>query len=54
MIVLLSCEDNASPARTEESRQFQPRHPIYLVCSDTFGEILYFVQDGRSFVAGDA
>jgi len=47
MIVLLSCEDG------EESRH-QPRHPIYLVCSDTFGEILYFVQDGRSFVAGGA
>jgi hypothetical protein len=47
MIVLLSCEDG------EESRQFQPRHPIYLVCSDTFGEIL-FVQDDRSFVAGGA
>jgi hypothetical protein len=48
MIVLLSCEDG------EESRQFQPRHPIYLVCSDTFGEILNFVQDDRSFVAGGA
>jgi hypothetical protein len=48
MIVLLSCEAG------EESRQFQPRHPIYLVCSDTFGEILYFVQDDRSFVAGGA
>jgi hypothetical protein len=48
MIVLLSCEDG------EESRQFQSRHPIYLVCSDTFGEILYFVQHDRSFVAGGA
>ena len=48
MIVLLSCEDG------EESRQFQLVHPIYLVCSDTFGEILYFVQDDRSFVAGGA
>jgi hypothetical protein len=48
MIVLLSCEDD------EESRQFQPRHPIYLVCSDIFGEILYFVQHDRSFVAGGA
>ena len=48
MIVLLSCEDG------EESRQFQPRHPIYLVCSDTFGEILYFARYGRSFVAGGA
>jgi hypothetical protein len=45
MIVLLSCEDG------EESLQFQPRH---LVCSDTFGEILYFVQHDRSFVAGGA
>jgi hypothetical protein len=48
MIVLLRGEDG------QESRQFQPRYPIYLVCSDTFGEILYFVQDGKSFVAGDA
>ena len=48
MIVLLSCEDG------EQSRQFQPRHPIYLVCLDTFGEILSFVQDGRSFFAGGA
>jgi hypothetical protein len=48
MIVLLSCEEG------EGSRQFQPRHPIYLVCSDTFGEIFYFVQDDRSFVAGGA
>jgi len=43
MIVLLSCEDGE-----------EPRHPIYLVCSDTFGEILYFVQHDRSFVAGGA
>jgi hypothetical protein len=48
MIVLLSCEDG------EQSRQFQPRHPIYPVCSDTFGEILYCVQDDRSFFAGGA
>jgi len=48
MIVLLSCEDG------EGSHQFQPRHPIYFVCSDTFGEILYFVQGDRSFVAGGA
>ena len=48
MIVLLSCEDG------EESRQFQPRHPIYLVCSDTFGEILYFLQDDSVFVAAGA
>ena len=48
MIVLLSCEDG------EESRQFQPRHRIYLVCSDTFRVILYFAQDDRSFVAGGA
>lgn len=48
MIVLLSWEDG------QESRQFQPHHPIYLVCSDTFGEILYFVQDDRAFVAGGA
>jgi hypothetical protein len=48
MIVIPGWEDG------EESRQFQPRHPIYLVCSDTFGEILYFVQHDRSFVAGGA
>jgi len=48
MIVLLSCEDG------EESREFQPRHPIYLVCLDTFVQILYCVQEDRSFVAGGA
>ena len=48
MIVIPSREDGEGP------RQFSFRHPIYLVCSDTFGEILYFVQDDRSFVAGGA
>jgi hypothetical protein len=45
MIVLPSCEDGEGP------RQFQFRHPTYLVCSDRVGEILHFVQDDNAFAA---
>jgi hypothetical protein len=54
MIVIPSREDNASPARTERPRRFQFRHPTYLVCSNSFGEILHFVQDDSAFVVAGA
>ena len=48
MIVIPSGEDGEGP------RQFSFRHPTYLACSNSFGEILHFVQDDRAFVAAGA
>ena len=48
MIVLLSGEDGEGP------RQFPFHHPMYLVCSLSFGEILHFVQDDNAFAAAGA
>jgi hypothetical protein len=48
MIVIPSREDGEGP------RQFSFRHPTYLACSNSFGEILHFVQDDSAFVAAGA
>jgi len=48
MIVIPSGEDGEGP------RQFSFGHPTYLACSNSFGEILHFVQDDSAFVAAGA
>jgi hypothetical protein len=48
MIVIPSREDVEGP------HQFQFCYPMYLVCSNSFGEILHFVQDDSAFVAAGA
>jgi hypothetical protein len=48
MIVIPSREDGEGP------RQFSFRHPTYLACSNSFIEILRFVQDDSAFVAAGA
>jgi hypothetical protein len=48
MIVIPSRKDGEGP------RRFQFRQPTYLVCSNSFGEILHFLQDDNAFVAAGA
>ena len=45
MIVIPSREDG------EGSGRFPFHHPMYLVCSLSFGEIRHFVQDDNAFAA---
>jgi len=48
MIVIPNREDGEGPHR------FPFRHATYLVCSDSLGEILHFVQDDSALVAAGA
>jgi len=48
MIVIPSRKDGEGP------HEFQFCHPMYLACSNSFGEILHFVQDDRAFVVTGA
>jgi len=48
MIVIPNREDGEGP------HPFPFRHATYLVWSDSFGEILHFVQDDGAFVGAGA